>query len=172
MYNKQIERILDYLTKRDDYVIFAGFASFLHTGIEASLDVDAFFSSKDKVKEVSDDFKDLGWKLTKEDQGERYMVKTMEENDTTFDICYSDTSSRIFLPKKISIAYEGRNLYTLSPECMLLSKLSQLTSLNRTEYKTGRDRNTIKLLREMIDAQKMRELVQEMPYHFWQTGHF
>ena len=47
----EIEEILQYLEKREDYVIWAGFAQHAHLGLELSPDVDIYTESMDTIEQ-------------------------------------------------------------------------------------------------------------------------
>jgi len=54
---KEMHELLDFLSQKDDYAIFAGFAAQLLLGIKASPDIDILVRSKDKAEEFK---KELG----------------------------------------------------------------------------------------------------------------
>ncbi len=167
-----MQEILDYLQTKEDYALFAGFAAFLHTGVEPSPDIDVFFSSAAAVKASTDDFTTKGWNRIRTGYTDDYFMNTVEKNGTTFDIIYSAPAKEVLLPHKVRVRFKGTYLYTISVEALLLTKMNQLTSLERSDYKTKRDREVIHILRQKIDVQELRELLKDVKDSFWVKGHF
>lgn len=56
MITPEMEEILHYLHHQKGYALFAGFATYLLTGIEPSSDIDVYVSSHSEVLRISDDF--------------------------------------------------------------------------------------------------------------------
>jgi len=81
--NKEMKEIIEYLNKRNDYAIFAGFASFAHVGVVPSPDIDIYTKSKEARDEITKDFKTKGWKIElKEKKWERMVYIRKERNHT------------------------------------------------------------------------------------------
>lgn len=173
-----MEEVLEYLDNRDDYVIFAGFASFLHTGIESSADIDIFAKDVETVNRMADDFLAKGWKLDRENLNRnndgkfKCGFKTVEKNNTSFDICYSTHTSEVFLPESVTLEFEGFNLKVFSAETLFLAKIQQMTGPNRKESKMLRDRETIGILRTKIDPDKVKKLINSVWDEFWTKRYY
>ncbi len=169
----EMKEILAFLDSEKEYVIFAGFASFLHTGVESSADIDAFVPSFEEINRMADEFVKKGWELTKnekfcDDAG----VKTVEKNGTTFDICLNQHVNKVFFPVKVEVSFEELTLQVLSLEGLFLTTLKQITGKSRTEAKMKRDRETIELLRKKIDVKRLKELIMSTADTFWTERHF
>lgn len=164
----EMEEIIHYLHNKDNYALFAGFAAFLLTGIEPSFDVDIFVSSCNDVKKIVNDFVKKRWTL----QYSTDFMSTFEKNNTTFDIIFSETAKKAFLPGKVQVYVEGSSLYIISPEALLLTKLNQVFSLQRSAEKTKRDRKVIHILRQRIDVRELRMILQNIDDTFWTERYF
>lgn len=172
-FTPEMQEIIDYLQDKDNYACFGGLAAFLYTGIECSADIDVFVDSIENVKAIAKDFIDKGWKeIARKTDRDYYIIITVEKNNTTFDIYYSKLSSECFLPDKVELEQDGKKAWAINAEALLLTKINQLTSLKRTEEKTLRDRKVIHLLREKIEPQKVKDLLQKIPYVFWRERKF
>jgi hypothetical protein len=167
--NKEIEEILQYLEPRKDYVIWAGFAQFAHLGTKCSADIDIFTYTPGAKKKISLDFQKNEWRKIPHDNTYQSWDK-LEKNGTTFDILYSQKASELLFYDIAEIEVYGYKAKFLSKEGLFITKLGQLTWRNRTEEKRKRDLDTINLLRESIDAQKLSELIAKLPNSFWITG--
>ena len=164
----EIQEILNLLEKRNDYVIFAGFAGYLHTGIETSADIDVFVP----VKEADNIAKQMAWKETKRSVSQNSKIITLEKNKTTFDIVGINKGTEPYFETRVEHDFNGKKLWIMSKEALLLSKMNQITTINRTDAKTDRDRKVIALLRSKIDLKKTRELAAKLSDEFWQKGWF
>ena len=161
----ELKEIIQYLHTKDHYAVFAGFCAFLLTGVEPSFDIDVFVLSADTVKQITEDFIKKGWRIQYTADG----MGTVKKNDTTFDIIYSKPA-KIFLCNRIQVSFKGYRLFVITPEALFLTKMNQLTSLKRTEEKTKRDRDVIHILRQKIDVEKLRTLLQTVDDSFWTKG--
>src|SRR3989338_593967 len=134
--SKELSELLEFLSKRKDYAIFSGFGAFLHTGVKASADIDIFVPSFKIVNEITKLLVSKGWKkiLRKTDK-KYYLLSTLKKNNMSLDIVYSVTSKTALYPMKEKLKYFGWNLSVLSKEAMFITKLNQLTQLNRKEEK-------------------------------------
>ncbi|MEM4271869.1 MAG: DUF6036 family nucleotidyltransferase [Candidatus Pacearchaeota archaeon] len=170
---KEMKEILDFINNRKDCVIFAGFAAYLQTGVRASKDIDVFVPSMDAVKKIAKYFSDKGWKQTglKTDK-KLFMASTLKKRNVTFDVIFSKSAKEILMPLRIKIQFNKYTLYSISPESLFLTKMSQLTSPKRTDNKTKRDRQVIARLRKKINLAKLRKLLQKMKDVFWTQGYF
>ncbi len=172
MITKEMRELMGYLARIDGYVIFAGFAGFLQTGVEASEDIDIFTKSIADIAPIAEDFVSKGWKLTREENdGDRWAMKTVEKNGTTFDICCNTNASRVLVPRAVEVEFEGYKLKVLSPESLLVSKMAQLTGLHRSPEKTLRDRKVLEIIRKRVDPEEARKLTNEMSDEFWTKGY-
>ena len=78
-----MKEIIDYLCTRDNYVICAGFAAHLHTGVESSADIDIFVA-REEISKIAEEFEQKGWKVTKTtDRDGQLFWKQLEKNETT-----------------------------------------------------------------------------------------
>lgn len=172
VFTKEMSDIVDYLSERKDYVIYAGFAAYLQAGVESSADVDVFVSSMDDVKHISADFFDKGWKKKAAHTDKKhYLVCSVEKGKTTFDICFSRNAAAVLLPQKVRMNFRGKSLYVLSPEALFLTKMNQLSRIDRSDVKTERDRRVIAVLRKKIVVRKLKSFVQSTKDMFWLKGY-
>ena len=162
----EMEEILLYLHSKDGYALFAGFAAFLHGGVEPSMDIDIFVSSPHDVKEITEDFIRKGWTLSNSQD----FFNTVEKNNTTFDIIYSELAKKAFLPCALVIPYKDLYLSVITAEALFLTKMAQVSFLQRSPEKTARDRKIIHILRQKIDCKKVKELLLNMDDSFWIKG--
>ena len=115
VFTKEMREIIEFLTKKNDYAIFAGFATEIHTGIASSPDIDAYYSSKDKIKSVCKTFLKNGWKITRKFTGKNgYLFVTLMKNKTTFDLWTSNTIKKISVPNKEKVIFRNKKLYTIT----------------------------------------------------------
>lgn len=164
----EMQEILNLLEKRNDYIIFAGFAGYLHTGVETSADIDVFVP----IKEVDNISKQLRWTETKRTTSQNAKIITLEKNKTTFDVIGINKGTEPYFETKVEHDFNGKKLWIMSKEALLLSKMNQVTAEDRTEAKTSRDRKVIAILRSKIDLKKIRELATKLSDEFWQKGWF
>jgi hypothetical protein len=162
----EMEEIVQYLHDKSNYAIFAGFAAFLLTGVESSPDIDIFVSSRNDIKKITDDFVTKGWNLLCQND----FVTTVEKRGTTFDIIFSESARKVFFPCRMRVPFKDKHLFCISSEALLLTKMNQLTSLQRSDYKTKRDRTVIDILRQTIDGEKVIQLVVNLEDSFWTEG--
>lgn len=163
--------LVRFLSKRDDYVIFAGFGAFLHTSIESSSDIDIFVPTPKTVEEISKLLATKGWKqVKKETDNKYYSVSCLKKKKTSLDVVYSVTSKKSFYPTKERIKFQKYTLNVLSREAMLITKINQLTQLNRLKTKYERDRKVIDSLRKKINIKKLRKLLKNLHELFWTFG--
>ena len=162
----EMGEILRYLHKKDDYALFAGFTAYLHTGAEPSPDIDIFVSSLNDVKEITEDFISKGWIVLHLCDS----FSTLEKNGATFDIIFSKTAERAFLPCAIKVPFKDLSLSVISAEALFLTKMAQVASLERSPEKTARDRRVIHILRQKIDGKKVKELFQNIDDSFCIEG--
>jgi hypothetical protein len=167
--NTEIREILQYLENRDDYVIWAGFATFAYLGGKYSLDIDIFTDSLKTKEQISSDFQKKNWKIIPHDQSFQNWDK-LKKHETTLDIVYSQNASKLFFFDKVRIKVYGNLLYFISKEALFLTKLGQLSAVNRTKEKRERDLKAIMELRKFVNVQKIRELVLKLPDSYWLTG--
>ncbi|MBU6998121.1 MAG: hypothetical protein HXS51_06765 [Theionarchaea archaeon] len=165
----EMEEIISYLSGRDDYAIFAGFAAFLHTGVEPSPDIDILIDLPEKVGKIMEDFLEKGWKRICY-SSQHFVTGTVKNHDTTLDICFSPPACHALLPGRTTISYEGTPLLVITPEALFLTKMNQLTSPLRTDAKTARDRQVIEILRKKIEVSALRELLDNLEDSFWTLG--
>ena len=167
----EMQEILEYLHTKKNYALFAGFAAFLHTGVEPSPDIDVFVSSVDDVKDIADDFTQKGWTPIQHTTN-TYFMDTVEKNNTTFDILFSKSAKEVFFPQRVKIYFEDKCLYSISVEALLLTKMNQVASRERSDCKTKRDREVIHMLRKKINVQNLREMLEDLEDSFWTEGYF
>lgn len=167
-----MQEILDYLHDKENYALFAGFAAFIHTGIEPSPDIDIFVHSREDIETIIEDFTQNGWKNIKYEKSVLFTSATLEKNSTTFDLIFSASSREPLLSSKVKVQFQERNLYTISCEALLLTKMAQITSFDRSPQKTERDRKVIHILRKKIKVETVRELLQNLSDTFWTEGYF
>jgi hypothetical protein len=165
---EEMKEILRYLNNKDNYALFAGFAAFLCTGIESSPDIDIFVLSYDDVKKITEDFISSGWDHI-QFKTDKISMSTVKKNKTTFDIIFSQSAKKFF-PSRIVVSLDGKKLFCISLEALLLTKLNQLAAIERSEEKTKRDRSVIRVLREKIDVTKLNELLHDLEDSFWTEG--
>src|SRR3989338_656230 len=167
----EMNELIKFLSKRDDYVIFAGFGAFLHTGVECSKDIDIFVSSFESVKKITKLLKEKNWKQVKQEtDNKHYSVAILEKNKTSLDIVYSVTSKDTLYPTKEKIRFQEHSLNVLSKESMLITKINQLTYIDRAKEKYKRDRQVINILRKEIDIKKLRKILPKLHKVFWTFG--
>lgn len=166
-----MQEILEYLHTKKNYALFAGFAAFLHTGVEPSPDIDVFVSSIDDVKNITGDFTQKGWTHMQRTTN-TYFMDTVEKNNTTFDIIFSKSAKEVFLPRRVKIYFEDKCLYSISVEALFLTKMNQVASQKRSDCKTKRDREVIHILRKKINVQSLREILEDLKDSFWTEGYF
>jgi hypothetical protein len=167
----EMEEILHYLHAKDNYALFAGFAAFLHTGVEVSPDIDVFVSSLPDVAEIADEFIKKGWHQTRHPT-DTLFLSTVKKGTTTFDILFSEPAQKVLLPRKIPVDFQGYHLFTISLEGLLLTKMNQVASMGRSDDKTQRDRKVIHIVRQKIDVKKLRSLLLDLEDSFWTKGYF
>lgn len=169
--NNELEEILTYLKKRDDYLIWAGFAQFAHLGIKHSADVDIYAKSKEVKKQISADFQSGGWQLMPhQEMDPGWLWDKLQKQGTTFDIVYTQPSSELMFPDAVEIEVYGCKLRFLSREWLFLTKMGQSTWPSRTEEKRKRDIETINLLRKSIDSERLRQIAASLPDSYWLRG--
>lgn len=166
----EMEEILQYLRNKDNYALFAGFCAFLLTGVEPSPDIDVFVLSGEDVKQITDDFLEKGWRKIRYTTDDIFM-STVEKNGTTLDVVFSEPA-KIFLSDKIRVFFKGNQLFVITPEALLLTKMNQITSPERSDEKTKRDRAVIHILRKKIDVKNLRRLLLCLEDSFWTKGYF
>ncbi|MAG78361.1 hypothetical protein CL616_03285 [archaeon] len=164
-----INEILAYLTQRNDYIIWAGYAQFAHLGIKPSPDVDIYVKSEDSLKEISKDFVEKGWKVIHQPKAISALWDKLEKNGVTFDIMYSEPAS-IFFEDRVLLKINENEVLCISKEALFLTKMGALTSKGRVEDKRKRDLNAILQLREIIDPEKVKEIVKRLPDSYWKIG--
>lgn len=167
---KEIDELLDYLEPREDYAIFAGFAAFLHVGLEPSPDVDIYVSAPKRAERIARGLSAGGWARTRTESGEHLLLNTLAKGETTLDIMYSALASRCWLPTREVAWHQGRRLLVISPEALLLTKMNMLSWVGRASPKLERDRATIDALRKKIDTGRLRGLIAGLPDPFWTEG--
>ncbi|MDP2874035.1 MAG: hypothetical protein Q8N84_01955 [bacterium] len=169
--NDQIEEILTYLTKRNDYVIWAGFCVFAHLGIRPSADIDIYVDKAETKEEMSQYFQNKGWvKQPHKEVGFGWDWDNLEKLETTFDIVYSPDSAKLLLRDAVEIGVLGHKARFLSREWLFLTKLGQLSWLDRKEEKRKRDLETIDKLRKLINPEILNRLASSLPISYWQAG--
>ena len=170
MITQEMREILEFLSPRNDYLIFAGY---LLTKVEPSADVDIFVPSKETVMSITEELSTKGWTKFKERGIDgTFYSNSLEKNNTTFDIIFSSPALEVLMPRKVKTEFEGKEYFTLSKEGIFLTKMNILTNPKRTENKTKRDREVINILREQVDLDKVRELVISLKDSFWRSGYF
>ena len=89
----EMNELIKFLSKRDDYVIFAGFGAFLHTGVECSKDIDIFVSSFESVKKIAKLLKEKNWKQVKQetDNKEQITINNEQKKETVNEISIETT---------------------------------------------------------------------------------
>lgn len=168
--NLEIKEILQYLSNRKDYVIWAGFAQHAHLGLKCSPDIDIFTDSLETAKQISSDFQQKGWEIApKPFEIPGYWDK-LKNKETTFDIVCSQTATELFFKDKVEIEVESYNLNFISKEVLFLTKLGQYRTKVRTDEKRKRDLEVINRLSGAIDVDKVKELALKLPESYWRTG--
>jgi len=169
--NEEIKEILKYLEGRNDYAIWAGFCVFAHLGIKYSPDVDIYTDSKQTKRKISAEFQKREWKNIPHKQvGYDWNWDKLKKNETTFDIIYTPASSKLLLPDAVEIEVYGYKLRFLSKEALFLTKLGQLSWLDRKENKRKRDIETVNRLRNSVDPKKLSRLASNLPPSYWLAG--
>jgi hypothetical protein len=156
------------LTKQKDYAIFAGFATEIHTGIPSSPDIDAYYSSKDKIQSVCKSFMKKGWKVTRNFSGKNgYLFRTLMKNETTFDLWTSNTIKSISVPNKEKVTFRNKKLYTICKEELFLEKMIGASLNGRAEYKQQRDKKAVNILRKKVNKKKLKRVLEALPAKFF-----
>jgi len=167
--NQEIREILQYLENREDYVIWAGFASFAHFGFDCSPDIDIFTNSFETKEKMSLDFQKNNWKVIPHNKTYQNWDK-LKKHETTFDIVYSQNASKLFFTDKVKIEVYRHSLNFISKEVLFLTKLGQLSDIDRSKEKRERDLKTIMESRKSVDVRKIKELILKLPASYWLTG--
>jgi len=169
--NEMKEAIL-YLSDKENYMVFAGFATYLQTGIESSADIDIYLKSKEDFDGMVEELVSQGWKKVKEGtDNTHYWHACLEKNGSTLDLVYSKSTAEVCFPLKQKFERDGIELYALSTELLFLEKLNQLSSIKRTEKKTERDREAVSILRKMLDLDKLRAILPQLKDIYWREGY-
>jgi len=169
--NDQIKEILSYLEKRNDYLIWAGFAKYAYLEGEYSADVDIFTDTPETKRDIIADFQKLGWQVpTISTIRLRWDWNRSEKGGTTFDVVYSPRATQLIIPEKVELIVEGYKLQFISKEWLYLTKLGQLIWKGRSEEKRQRDIQAVLGLEDLIDAQKIVKFVSQLPACFWKEG--
>lgn len=169
--NNELEEVLTYLEKRDDYLIWAGFAQFAHLGIKHSADIDIYTKNKEVKIQISANFQSRGWQLRPHpEMNPGWFWDKLQKQETTFDIVYTQASSELMFPAVVEIEVYDCKLRFLSKEWLFLTKMGQFTWPSRTEEKRRRDMETINLLRKSIDSEKLRQIATSLPDSYWLRG--
>ena len=163
------EEILNYLSKNNNYVIWAGYAQFGHLGLKPSPDIDIYVDSEESLRQISSDFEQNGWKVTHQPKAIPALWDKLEKNGMTLDIVFSEPAL-VFFEYRVKIVIKEEEVFCISKEALFLTKLGVLTSKGRTEDKRKRDLSAILLLRDLIDPKKVREIVQKLPDYYWKRG--
>jgi len=166
---QEIQEILQYLSQRTDYIIWAGYAQFAHVGIQPSPDVDIYTDSEATLQTISQEFEQKGWQVTHQPKPISAKWDKLEKNGVTFDIIYSEPS-QLFFEDRTELEIEGYNLFCLSKEALFLTKMGALTSKGRTEDKRERDLEAILKLRDLVDPAKVKEIANRLPTSYWKIG--
>lgn len=170
---KECVEILQYLeSRKGDYVVWGGFAQFAYFGLEASPDIDIYVSTKEVLEMICSDFLRKGWSIKGKlilKNGQIRIFK-LEKGGFTFDVIYSRLASELFFNDAVEMEVYGYTNMFVSKEALFLTKLGQLTAINRSENKRKRDLETIIRLREHVDARKVRNLASKLPASYWKTG--
>jgi hypothetical protein len=166
----EMEEVLQYLQKKDNYALFAGFCAFLLTDVEPSPDIDIFVVSEKDVNQITDDFLKKGWRKIRYITNDIFL-STLEKNNTTFDIIFSKTA-KIYLRDRIQVPFKNIHVFVISPEALFLTKMNQVASPERSDEKTKRDREVIHILRKTIDVKALKKLLQNVDDSFWTKGYF
>lgn len=168
---KDLVEILEFLAGREDYVIFAGFAAFLHTGVPASPDIDVFLNQLPSTEAVLGHFITRGWKRhRREGKSGEWEVVTALRGRTTFDICWSLNASSVLVPDATTMLFQGLSLRVISREAMFLTRLVSLSSPGRTSAKSRRDRRVLAALRPLVVPDRVADLAARMAGSFWISG--
>ena len=168
--NLEIKEILQYLSNRKDYVIWAGFAQHAHLGLKYSPDIDIYTDSLETAKQISSDFQQKGWEVAHKPYEIPGYWDKLKKKETTFDIVHSQIATDLFFKDKVEIKVEGHNLNFISKEALFLTKLGQYRAKVRTDEKRKRDLEVINQLSETIDVDKIKELASKLPESYWKTG--
>jgi len=156
---EEMGELLDFLSQREDYCIFAGFASKILLGVSSSADVDVL--AKD-MNLIVNELGKKGWSKTIKTE----KVIMLQKDKTEIDVCKSEIPE--LFDSRSRIKYSDWELYVMSPEALFITKMNnQLAKEDRSEDKTKRDRETIKRLRGKIDPEKLRKLILKLPDEFW-----
>lgn len=163
--------ILEYLEKRSDYAIWAGFCVFAHLGIRHSPDVDIYTSSLEVKNEISSEFQKRGWRsMPHSEIGFGWNWDKLEKNKTTFDIIFTLASSGLLVPDAVEIKTYRYKLRFLSKEGLLLTKLGALSWAKRSADKRERDIESVRRLRDLVETEKLRKLTRQLPESYWLAG--
>lgn len=163
-----MEEIIRYLAKRNDYIVWAGFAQYAHLGLKASHDIDIYVRSAAVKKSISGDFQKNGWKKGKKSKFYVHHDK-LEKSGTTFDIVYSG-NARLFFNGRMKKFVKGYSLCFVSREVLFLSKLGLMTVKDRSMEKRLRDWKAVNALRKGINAEKLRNIASKLPDSYWSVG--
>lgn len=169
MMTPEMKEALSYLSAQKDYALFAGFAAFLHTGIECSADIDVLVPSKAVVSRYQKNLAKQGWRVLSHKQGRYYRHIAFGKDKTTFDVGYT-ASSKPFFDTAIKTKWSGFTLRVISKEALLLTKMNQLAATDRSENKALRDRKVIHKLRKEINLKRLRSLVPKLHDTYWTKG--
>ncbi|MFH1972191.1 MAG: hypothetical protein ABIJ18_01805 [archaeon] len=166
---EEIEQILEYLSQRGDYVVWAGYAQFAYVGIQPSPDIDIYTDSEETLHLISRDFQEKGWQVTHQPKKISALWDKLEKNGVTFDIIYTEPS-QLFFRDRTKLEINGYSVFCLSKEALFLTKMGALTSKGRIEDKKQRDLEAILKLRGIIDPEKVAEIAQKLPASYWKIG--
>jgi len=165
----RFDEILRYLQPRDDYVIWAGLAAYVHVGTPHSNDVDVYTESQKSFEEMSKEFEARAWSPNRTKLPSNGMRNDLRKESVTFDIVYSPFSRILFEDAARLNAY-GYRLKFVSKEALLLTKLGQMSSKGRPPKKMAKDAETIQKLRAVVSAERVSKLSYNMPRSYWASG--
>lgn len=167
--NPEIEEILAYLSKRRDYAIWAGLAQHLQLGLAYSSDVDIYTKSPSIKTQIVKDFVSTGWSSAHHKEMS-YDWDKLQKSGTTFDVVYTQDSARLILPDSEEVEAYGYKLRVISKEWLFITKLGQMSWMDRSEEKRKRDVVVVNKLRELINTNKMARISRRLPGMYWKTG--
>lgn len=168
VFTKEMLEIVNFLSSKKDYATFAGFATELHTKLASSPDIDAYYPSKDEIRNVYEIFLKNGWKITRKFENKKdYLFITLKKNRTTLDLWTSRSIREISIPNREKVIFKNKRLYTISKEELFLEKMIGATLDGRARHKQIRDKKAVNILRKKLNEKKLKKLLEALPAKFF-----
>ncbi|MEW8230619.1 MAG: hypothetical protein AB2745_09870 [Candidatus Thiodiazotropha endolucinida] len=162
------ETVLDCLAKRDDYVIFGGFAAKILVDVAHSNDIDIFVNDPGGVVEICKDLKSKnGWRMTKDEYISNLHLTVMERNGFTADIINGSSTGVLFIQTRRKINYEHWRLNVVDPAHLLLSKILQLSYSAQQNDKRQRDIIVVERLRSIVTPNAVEKALKTFSPYTW-----